>query len=95
MIHIVTERNKACGRRKGDGARRPKMAKKTGTFSARLITERNGFELVEMQTRFGGIEYFLENRNVLDEYGLPTVVAQTSDEDEAFDSFRKFAEGRE
>jgi hypothetical protein len=95
MIHIVTERNKEPAvDERATGQRRPKMAKR-GTFSARRITENNGIELVEMRTRFGGIEYFLENRNVLDEYGLPTVVAQTSDEDEAFDSFRKFAEGRE
>jgi uncharacterized membrane protein len=56
---------------------------KKAWYTAQLVAQGKGIELVAMTTRFDGIEYFIEDRNTLDEDGLPSVIFQTDDREAA------------
>lgn len=60
---------------------------KTQILSQTLFGTGNRFALVEFQTRFNTIEYFVKDALVCDEHGYSTVVFQTSDRTNALDKF--------
>jgi len=59
-----------------------------------VFAERNGISLVKMHTRFGTIEYFVEDRIHLDDIGLPSIVCQCGDIYEAVKVFRKLSDSQ-
>jgi len=55
----------------------------TKILSQKLFGEASRFALVEFQTRFGTIEYFVKDAQVCDEHGYSKVVFQSSSKEQA------------